>query len=540
MGDIERYIQMVKERMWAIYNTLPFQKIPVRLIIEMAKTAIFWLIAFPGAGGVSQDMSLRTIVTGQQVDYKRHCHFQFSEYTQTHEEHNNSMNPRTIGAIVLRPVRNGQGSFYFLSITTGRVLNRQHATALPMPDEVIDKIHMLARQQKNNPGLIFADWNLNPDKYDDDEDDETYHDNNNTDDEDEDGMSYDEEEDNDTDEDADVEEAQGAPGEDDDDVGVDRDEAPGPPVEENDAAAEPPAVEDNDDENYDDNNDDEAAETDAQQPMEAGQPENLANQDDAGNEDDEDDLLEIPGVDEDMTDPETPGVGESGEDTEEEVINQPPPVPPQRNDRGNGRYNLSNTRGRDYDHRYAGEDFVIDNVAMTTHGTSEVLETPQMSILKAGLRTFGKYGVRAVEKEMRQLHDRGVMMPVHKKSLTSEQRKEALAYLMFLKRKRCGKVKGRGCADGQKQRACIAKEESTSPTVSTGAVFLTAVIDALENREVAVLDVPGAFMQADIDELVHMRFTGEMVNMLLHIDYDMYKDYVMTKKGEKVMYMELL
>ena len=176
---------------------------------------------------------------------------------------------------------------------------------------------------------------------------------------------------------------------------------------------------------------------------------------------------------------------------------------------------------------------------MTTQGESEVLETPQMS-LKAGLRTFGKDGEIAVEKEMRQLHDRGVMIPVHKKNLTPDQRREALAYLMFLKRKRCGKVKGRGCADGRKQRACITREESTAPTVSTEAVFLTAVIDALESREVAVLDVPGAFMQADIDELVHVRFTGEMVSMLLNIDNDMYSEYVVTEKGEKVMYMELL
>ena len=245
-------------------------------------------------------------------------------------------------------------------------------------------------------------------------------------------------------------------------------------------------------------------------------------------------------MNEETNNPETPGVEESGEETEEEEFtNQPLTVSSQRNGRGGGRYNLRNTRGRDYDHRYAGEDFVIYNVAMTTHGTSEVLETPQMS-LKAGLRIFGDDGVRAVEKEMHQLHDRGAMIPVHKRSLTSEQRKEALAYLMFLKRKRCGKVKGRGCADGQKQRAYIAKEEATAPTASTEAVFLTTVIDALENREVAVLDVPGAFMQADIDELVYVRFTGEMVEKLLHMDYDMYKDYVVTKKGEKVMYMELL
>ncbi len=70
---------------------------------------------------------------------------------------------------------------------------------------------------------------------------------------------------------------------------------------------------------------------------------------------------------------------------------------------------------------------------------------------------------------------------------------------MFLKRKSCGKVKARGCADGRKQQAHIPREDTFSPTVSTEAVFLTAIIDALEEREVAVLDIPGAFMQANQD-----------------------------------------
>ena len=142
--DIERYICTVKERMRAIYNTLPFQKIPARLVIKMAMTAVFWLNAFPAVGGASQDLSPRTILTGQQVDYKRHCHYQFGEYMQTHEEHNNSMNPRTVGAIALCLVGNSQGSFYFLSIATRRVLSRLHVTALPMTDDVIDKLHRMA------------------------------------------------------------------------------------------------------------------------------------------------------------------------------------------------------------------------------------------------------------------------------------------------------------------------------------------------------------------------------------------------------------
>ena len=112
---------------------------------------------------------------------------------------------------------------------------------------------------------------------------------------------------------------------------------------------------------------------------------------------------------------------------EEVAVEQPPGAPEVENNLG-GRYNLHGGCNRNYDHCYAGEDFVVDNevgIAMTTKTCSEVLETPQMS-LKAGLRTFGDDGMKAVEKEMHQLHDHKVMMPVHKHCLTLEQHKEAL------------------------------------------------------------------------------------------------------------------
>ena len=101
---------------------------------------------------------------------------------------------------------------------------------------------------------------------------------------------------------------------------------------------------------------------------------------------------------------------------------------------------------------------------------------------------------------------------------------------MFLKKKRCGTIKGCGCADGWKQRAYITKEDSTSPTISTEAVFLTAIVDAWENRKVAVLDVPGAFIQVEMDELVHVQFQGEMVDKLLEIDHNLYASYIPWRK----------
>ena len=67
---------------------------------------------------------------------------------------------------------------------------------------------------------------------------------------------------------------------------------------------------------------------------------------------------------------------------------------------------------------------------------------------------------------------------------------------MFLKEKRDGSIKGRGCADGRPQREYITTEDSTSPTIAIEALMLSRITDAHERRDVATCDIPGAFMQS--------------------------------------------
>ena len=81
--------------------------------------------------------------------------------------------------------------------------------------------------------------------------------------------------------------------------------------------------------------------------------------------------------------------------------------------------------------------------------------------------------------EIKQLHDRMVIDPKHSRQLTKKEKKAALQYLMFPKQKSCGKNKGHGCADGRKQRVYKQKEDVSAPTVSTKALMLTCVIDAM-------------------------------------------------------------
>jgi hypothetical protein len=164
--------------------------------------------------------------------------------------------------------------------------------------------------------------------------------------------------------------------------------------------------------------------------------------------------------------------------------------------------------------------------------------TEQMS-LKKGLKYFGKSGADAVVAEMRQLDYRNVIKPVNGKELTREQKRRALNYLMYLKQKRCGRIKARGCADGRKQRLYKTKEETSSPTVTTEAVFLTSVIEAQERRRVMTIDIPGAFMHVDIDELIHVRLEGPMAELLTRVDPAKYRTYMSKENGKQVLYVEL-
>lgn len=104
-----------------------------------------------------------------------------------------------------------------------------------------------------------------------------------------------------------------------------------------------------------------------------------------------------------------------------------------------------------------------------------------------------------------------------------------------------GQVKGRGCADGRPQRQWTKKEDATSPTVSTESVMITSVIDAAEDREVAVVHIPGAFIQTNMDdEVVHVRINGKMTELLVEINPEKYKEFVVYERGEAVIYCELL
>ena len=88
---------------------------------------------------------------------------------------------------------------------------------------------------------------------------------------------------------------------------------------------------------------------------------------------------------------------------------------------------------------------------------------------------------------------------------------------MFLKEKWNGDIKGRGCADGRPQRLYKSKEETASPTIITESLFITCSMEAREGRDVAIVDIPGTFLQTAASKDTFIKLQGSMVHTLVAI-----------------------
>jgi hypothetical protein len=186
-------------------------------------------------------------------------------------------------------------------------------------------------------------------------------------------------------------------------------------------------------------------------------------------------------------------------------------------------YNLRARKPRDYGHLHT----TLEHTAMTQF------------TMERGLKEVGEDGVQAVAKEMKQLHDREVLEPKDANEMTREEKRRALRYQMFLKKKRCRRIKGRGCANGRSQRDYTLKEDASAPTVFIESVMLSCVQDAKELRDVGTVDIPGAFMHADMDEVVHVKLVGKMAELLVMADPKLYRKYIKVENGKPVLYAKL-
>ncbi len=143
--------------------------------------------------------------------------------------------------------------------------------------------------------------------------------------------------------------------------------------------------------------------------------------------------------------------------------------------------------------------------------------------------------------ELTQMHDTNVFRPIEVESLTYDKKKEALSLLMFLKEKRDSLIKVRMCADGCKQKdGTWAKQDTTSLTVATESVFITAVIGVHEGRDVACFNIPGAFLHTDVDEDITIVFKCRLAELMVQVAPNLYRKYItVNRKGTAILYVKM-
>jgi hypothetical protein len=70
-------------------------------------------------------------------------------------------------------------------------------------------------------------------------------------------------------------------------------------------------------------------------------------------------------------------------------------------------------------------------------------------------------------------------------------------------------------------------------------VLITATIDAFEKREVAIVNVPGAYLTADMHEEVFMCIRGRLVELIVKTAPEIYRKYVYVGSDNKpVLYIK--
>ena len=127
-------------------------------------------------------------------------------------------------------------------------------------------------------------------------------------------------------------------------------------------------------------------------------------------------------------------------------------------------------------------------------------------------------------KELQRLHKRETMVPKKKNELTFNDRQKALKYLMFIKAKRDGTVKARGCVDRILRQHNTNKVESSCRTVSLELLMMPCGIDTKEERYVIMKDIFGEFRHVNINDTVHMLLKGTIVEHIAKLVPTIYRN----------------
>jgi hypothetical protein len=515
---VERQIRFLKERIRTVRLMMPYKKIPKRFTIEMVHRITMLINSLPKQNGIHSILSPREIVTGKKF---RCPSIRIGQYVQGHTGGSNSTDQeRSVDALYIGRADNGSGHIVF-KLNTKQPVSVNRITPIPTTEATIETVNNIGEQEGQPEGIQFSDINGNVTLQDFAENDND-EDSNASDDD----FTLDEEYQEEVNNEIALDREEGSVGNDDPDSQEDYFQTP---IQQHNT-------------NVDNNNEPASVIISRNRRGNGPQPvvalnsaitseiQKCGKQKKKNIEQDtiiEEDLVE----DEAVTGESTKPIASADDvDTTDDNTNTDPSIP----------HELESDLGPYWTLAHSCHAYVLNTI--TSYSNIEASKSTPQYGFNRGLKEFGELGYEATVKELDDnLLGMGAVRMLKPTEINRKIRFEALNYLMFLKRKRCGKVKARGCADGRPQREYISKDESSSPTVSIYALMTSCLMDAIEGRKVATCDIPGAFLQADwpADRDCYLKFEGAMVSMICDIDPKYKKNVVYGRNGKKYLYAKL-
>jgi hypothetical protein len=184
-------------------------------------------------------------------------------------------------------------------------------------------------------------------------------------------------------------------------------------------------------------------------------------------------------------------------------------------------------------------------LAMLHYSDPDIVGTTfaQSYSFKAKLKKFGKIGEKTAMTELTQLHDYITYHPVHVSSLSPKDCREALSSIMNIVKKQDGHVCcACACTEGSKEQLepGYKKEDSASPMVATDSILISATINAHEGHNIALIDIPGAFLNAYNDKDMIMLLKRCLAELMVQVDPQLYCKYIIQdKKNQPHLYVKL-
>ena len=516
---------MIQERFRIQYNRWPFKVVPRIMIRHLARRVCHDINIFPNKKGISKIFSPYTIMNRRNFSVKTECQHEPGEFVigfQDNKENTNTPMPRGVECIYLNPTIDLQEGHELMNLQTGELINRPVIKAAPMPNWAIKRVEKLATSQgmktlkffnRRREEVSFSDPDHETGVDDDDDDDEKEGDGNN------------EEEDDDNSQ---------------EEVEVLNDPDPNVLlVEKDDSNRSESDLEDAEDEEFvaeenSDSEDDKKSEEFV--PRRSGRETKTSN----------DPLKNIGST-----------KGKSYTNMSFKCVklqnrSQKPAKKVQFFDEDSTRmkemkYNfftqgLINDMYHEYSSTSAGVigSFISD---IKSNIKREGISFIQQFSMKKGLKTFGKEnGMKSMTKEIQQLHQRNSFRPIDVNNMTDKEKSRVQDVIMFLAQKDSDEVKSRLVYNGRETRKWLSREETASPTVSLESINLTFAIDAHEERDVMIADVPNAFVQIcmpsellEEDKRIIMKVKGVLVDILYALDPLEYEEYIVFENSEKVL-----